>query len=135
MKYNCYSEIQRNFDLEVMAFLVNRNLHYSFVKTKGFKHFDAVSNPQYNIKSTHTMSKRMTGLLYNNLKKAMEFVLVTELPDCHNVAFTYSEWTSNNILTLISLSIHYINQNYEFRKITVGVNNFLEPTTQQGPML
>jgi hypothetical protein len=118
-----------------MAFLVNTNLHYSFVKTKGFKHFGALTNFQYNIRSSHTMLKRMTGLLYKNLEKAMEFVFETELPDCLNVAFTYSEWTSNNILTFISLSIHYINQNYEFRKITVGVNNFLEPTTQQGPML
>jgi len=118
IKYNCNSEIQRKFDLEVMAF---------------FKHFVAVTDPQYNIRSSHTMSKRMTGLLYKNLEKAMEFVFETELPDCLNVAFTYSEWTSNNILTFISLSIHYINQNYEFRKITVGVDNFLEPTTQQGP--
>jgi hypothetical protein len=116
-----------------MAFLVNTNLHYSFVKTKGFKHFVALTNLQYNIRSSHTMLKRMTGLLYKNLEKAMEFVFETELPDCLNVAFTYSEWTSNNILTFISLSIHYINQNYEFRKITVGVDNFLEPTTQQGP--
>jgi len=85
--------------LEVMAFLVNRNLHYSFVKTKGFKHFDAVSNPQFNIRSTNSMSKRMSGLLSNNLIKAMAFVLETEL----NVAFTYSEWTPNNI----QLSFHY----------------------------
>ena len=54
----------------------------------------------------------------------MEFVLETEL----NVAFTYSEWTPNNIQLLISLSIHYINQKFEFCKITVGVDNFLEPT-------
>ncbi len=81
------------------------------------------------------MSKRMTGLLYKNLEKALEFVLETELPDCLNVAFTYSEWTPNNIQTFITLSIHYINQNYEFHKITVGIDNFLEPTTQQDPML
>ena len=78
IKNNCNSEIQRKFDLEVMAF---------------FKHFVAVTVPQYNIRSSHTMSKRMTGLLYKNLEKAMEFVFETELPDCLNVAFTYSEWT------------------------------------------
>jgi len=66
IKYNCNSEIQRKFDLEVMAFLVNSNLHYSFVKTKGFKHFVAVTNPQYNIRSSHTMPKRMIELLYKN---------------------------------------------------------------------
>jgi len=65
----------------------------------------------------------------------MEYVLETEIPNCLNVAFTYSEWTPNNILTFISLSIHYINQNYESRKTTVGVDNFIEPTTQQGPIL
>jgi hypothetical protein len=81
------------------------------------------------------MSKRMTGLLYKNLEKAMEFVLETEIPNCLNVAFTYSEWTPNNILTFISLSIHYINQNYESRKTAVGFDNFIEPTTQQGPIL
>jgi hypothetical protein len=62
IKYNPDCDIQKKFDLEVMAFLVNSNLHYSFVETKGFRHFVAVTNPQYNIRSSRSMSKRMTGL-------------------------------------------------------------------------
>ena len=102
IKYNPDSDIQKKFDLEVMAFLVNSNLHYSFVETKGFRHFVAVTNPQYNIRSNRSMSKRMTGLLFKNLEKAMQFVLEAELPDCHNVAFTYSEWTPNNIQNFVA---------------------------------
>jgi hypothetical protein len=117
-----------------MAFLVNSSLHYSFVKTNGFKHFVAVTNPQYNIRSSRSMSKRMTGLLYKNLEKALQFVLEAELPDCHNVAFTYSEWAPNNNQNFVAPSIHYINRKFEFRKIALCVDILLEPTTQQGPM-
>jgi hypothetical protein len=75
-----------------MAFLVNSNLHYSFVETKGFQHFVSVTNQKYNVKSSRTMSKQIAPLLYKKLNKAMHEVLQKELPECHNVAFTYNTW-------------------------------------------
>ena len=42
--YTPYSEIQRKFYLEVIAFLVNTNMQFSFVETKVFQHFVSVVN-------------------------------------------------------------------------------------------
>ena len=42
--YTPYSEIQRKFYLEIIAFLFNTNLHFSFVETKVFQHFVSVVN-------------------------------------------------------------------------------------------
>jgi hypothetical protein len=127
-KYKPDSELQTNFDLELMSFLVNCNLHYSIIETKGFKQFLDIANPKYNIKSAQTMSKKISALLNKNLEEAMQLAFEKELPHCRNVAFTYREWTKNNIETFISPSIHYINQKFEFRNVNLGADNFLEPT-------
>ena len=38
------------------------------------------------------MSNKIDALLYKNLEKAIQKVLEKELPDCHNITFTYSDW-------------------------------------------
>ncbi len=44
--YTPYLEVQRNFYLEVIAFHVNTNLHFSLVETNIFQHFVSVVNPK-----------------------------------------------------------------------------------------
>jgi hypothetical protein len=125
------SEAQRKFDLDVMAFLLNCNLHYSFLETKGFKHFVSVSNQNYSVKSPRTMSKRIAPLLHKILQKAMQEVLEKELPECHNVALTYLAWErfatkggdeDERSAAVLGLSIHYINKSFEFRKFALAVD-------------
>jgi len=122
------SEAQIKFDLDVMAFLVNSNLHYSFVETKGFQHFVSVTNQNYNVKSPRTMSKRIAPLLHKNLEKALQEVLEKELPDCHNVAFTFIDWErykeedQHDSEVVVCLCIHYINKSFEFRKFALAVD-------------
>ena len=139
-RYTPNSQAQRKFDLDVMAFLVNSNLHYSFVETKGFQHFVSVTNQKYNVKSSRTMSKQIAPLLHKKLNKAMHEVLQKELPECHNVAFTYNTWDrlqirdeekeeeEANTECLLSLSIHYINKHFEFRKIAFSVDLGVYPS-------
>ena len=128
------SEAQIKFDLDVMAFLVNSNLHYSFVETKGFQHFVSVTNQNYNVKSPRTMSKRIAPLLHKNLEKALQEVLEKELPDCHNVAFTFIDWErykeedQHDSEVVVCLCIHYINKSFEFRKITFSVDILVDPS-------
>jgi hypothetical protein len=54
-KYKPNMKDQRILDLEVMAFLVNSNFDCSFVESRAFQQFIAVTNPEYNIKSAQTM--------------------------------------------------------------------------------
>jgi len=120
-----------------MAFLLNCNLHYSFLETKGFKHFVSVSNQNYSVKSPRTMSKRIAPLLHKILQKAMQEVLEKELPECHNVALTYLAWErfatkggdeDERSAAVLGLSIHYINKSFEFRKITFSVDILVDPS-------
>jgi len=122
-KYKPNMKDQRILDLEVMAFLVNSNFDCSFVESRAFQQFIAVTNPEYNIKSAQTMSNRMAGLFYQNLHMAMVNDLVKELPHCNNVAFTYTEWSPNGIEFFSWLTIHYICKKFRLRKITVTVHN------------
>ena len=115
-------EAQRKLDLNVMAFLVNRNQHYTVVKTKGFQHFYLVTNQNYNVKSPCNISKRIAPLLHKNLEKAVHEVLEKKLPDCHNVAYTFIDWDryqseaekeeleedEYHSEVVVCLSIHYV---------------------------
>ena len=60
------------------------------------------------------------SLLYLNLYATFEEVLKIELPQCRNIAFTLEEWTSRAGHGYLSLTIHYINGEFEMRKFTVG---------------
>jgi hypothetical protein len=114
------SVVQRRFDSKVIAFLVNNNLYNSFVETQWFQNFDSVTNPKYNIKSTHTMHCKTGRLLYKTQQKMTEVLQNrTTLPVSNIVSFTYSEWIKNNIE--VSLSISYINKYFVLRKTFVAV--------------
>jgi len=115
-----------------MAFLVNSNFDCSFVESRAFQQFIAVTNPEYNIKTAQVMSNRIARLFYQNLHTAMVNVLVKDLPHCNNVAFTYTEWTPNGIEFFSWLTIHYICRKYRLRKITVAVHNSRALTTNSG---
>jgi hypothetical protein len=115
-----------------MAFLVNSNFDCSFVESRAFQQFIAVTNPEYNIKTAQVMSNRIARLFYQNLHTAMVNVLVKDLPQCNNVAFTYTEWTPNGIEFFSWLTIHYICRKYRLRKITVAVHNSRALTTNSG---
>ena len=60
------------------------------------------------------------SLLYLNLYATFEEVLKIELPQCRNIAFTLEEWTSRAGHGYLSLTIHYINREFEMHKFTVG---------------
>ena len=119
-KYKSNSKFQKRFDLDVMTFLSNCNLPYALVETRGFKHFLSIVSPKYSLKSRHTMSRRISPLLYQNLYAAFEEVLKRELPHCRNVAFTSDEWTSRARHGYLCLTIHYINKDFQMRKFTVA---------------
>ncbi len=73
VNYNPDSEIQKRFDV---TFLSNCNLPYSFVETRVIKHFLSILSPQYSLNNRHTMSYRMSPLLYHNLNTVIVESLV-----------------------------------------------------------
>ncbi len=77
------SEIQKRFDVDVMNFLSNCNLPFSFVETRVIKHFLSILSPKYTLNNRHTMSYRMSPLLYHNLNT----VIVESLVWSYHTAF------------------------------------------------
>jgi hypothetical protein len=111
--------IKKRFDLDVMAFLSNCSLPYSFVETRGFKHFLEVLEPKHTLKSRHIMSHQISPLMHHNLKKCFEETLSYELPHCESVSFTYDTWTTRANHGYLTLTIHYISPKFELRQFTV----------------
>jgi len=59
-----------------MTFLSNCNLPYSVVENRAIKNFLSILNPKYTLNNRHTMSYRMSPLLYDNLKTVIVESLV-----------------------------------------------------------
>jgi hypothetical protein len=131
-KYEEDSDIQKRFDLNVVAFLSNCGLPYSFVETRGFKHFIKILDSKYTLRDRHTMSHKLGPLLYQNLHVVLEEVLSCELPHCESVSFSYAEWTSHANHGYLSLNIHYINPKFQLRKFSLYSRSTERKTDDQG---
>jgi len=75
------------------------------------------------VKSETTFSKRVCPLLYNNIKTAVDAVLLTDLPTVEGVHFTSDHWTSKNNDAYQALTLHYVTDGWEYKKWTVECKN------------
>jgi hypothetical protein len=80
-------------------------------------------NPKGNVKSETTFSKCVCPLLYNNIKTAVDAVLLTDLPTVEGVHFTSDHWTSKNNDAYQALTLHYVTDGWEYKKWTVECKN------------
>ena len=123
---------EEEFDLDVMAFLSNCSLPYSFVETRGFKHFLQVLQPERSLKSRDIMSNQISPLLHQNLKKRLEETLSDELPHCESVSFTYDTWTTRANHGYLTVTIHYVSPEFKLRKFLVDCRSTEMKEDDQG---
>jgi hypothetical protein len=131
-KFDQDAQIQKRFDLDVMAFLSNCSLPYSFVETRGFRQFIKILDPKYTVKDSHTMSHHISPLMHHNLKNCLEETLRIELPHCDSVAFTYNKWTTRSKHGYLTLTIHYISPKFALRKFVVDCRSTEMKKDDQG---
>ena len=86
-------------------------------------------NPKVTVKSASTLSKRFVPLLHRNLKEAMQKVMDKDRPEMAGVAFTSDIWSSRALNSYITLTMHYVDKDFNLRKFLVGCVNFDEKHT------
>lgn len=93
-----------------MYYVLN-HLHYfvySFVQSL---------RPQARVKSSSTFRKRICPRLYDNIKSVVDEVLTKELRAVDTVALTADHWTSRSYDSYQSMTIHYINEDFQLMKV------------------
>ena len=78
----------------------------SVVENEGFVKFVKELDLQYQLPSCSTVTRSLLPKKYEKIKDALK----CELMQVKNVALTTDLWTSNQTLSYLTLTCHYINQ-------------------------
>ena len=70
------------------------------------------------VKSSATFRKRTCPLLYHNIKKAIDKILVEHLPQTFGVGITLDHWTSRAFDNYQSLTLHFIDRDFVMHKVS-----------------
>jgi hypothetical protein len=76
----------------------------------------AFADPRVQIKSSSTFRRNKCPLLYQNLRKALKAELEKDLKDVNGVGLTTDGWTSRNNDPYQSLTLHYINKDFNLKR-------------------
>lgn len=118
-KYQPRSELQLMVDLNVAIFLATSNLPFYLVERPSFKRFVASLNPKALVKSHSTYSRNVIVLVEKNLREVLNKVLTADLPTLDMVSFTTDLWQSRSTDDYISLTLHYIDSDWNMKHFNV----------------
>jgi hypothetical protein len=77
------------------------------------------ADPKVTVKHSSTFRRRKCQLLHDSVKKAVEDVLQKDLPEVTGVGFTTDGWTSRQNDPYQSLTLHYINKDFELKRFVL----------------
>lgn len=97
-------------------FIATEMMPYSIVEKPGFKFFVNSLQPQYQLPSRKHISTVKIPKLYTATRE----VLKEKLTDAHYYNITTDCWTSVNMDPYISLTIHFINKEWELKSMTLA---------------
>lgn len=118
-QYPPRSDLQKMVDINVAIFLATANLPFQLVERPSFKRFVASLNPRAVIKSRTTYARNSVMLVYKNLKEQLDILFLNDLPSLDLVSFTTDLWQSRTTDDYISLTIHYIDGNWQMKHFNV----------------
>jgi len=120
-KWRPQGKEQLELDIELTIMLARTNLPFSLLENPAFKRWIARSVPRYNLKHRTTYAGPKLDVVYNHLMDARDFILAKELPNVKRAALTFDHWTSRNNDPFICITLHYINDMFWLRKMTLGI--------------
>lgn len=109
----------------VMAWIARSGQPFSVVNEPSFQEMMSFWNPRLSIKHSTTFSKYKLPMLYESVIGTMKKLIDMEVSDCQQVAFTTDCWTSKANDPYITLTLHYINSDFELRKFVLNFENFV----------
>ena len=110
---------QLKFDMHLMTIITQCNQPFNFVERPGFKKFMSVVSPRVAVKSTTAFNRTKLPLVYDNMKKELATILQKNLADVNGVGFTSDGWAAKNQECFQSLTMHYIDKNFEMKRFTI----------------
>ena len=124
-KYSSQHVRQLEGDMVLMTAIARSGLPYSIVDEQWFKEMIGYFNPRLNVKHSTTFAKYKMPMLYGCVMDAMKNEIERDMQTCQTVAFTTDCWTSQAEDPYITLTLHYINDNFQLKKFVINFENFV----------
>lgn len=100
---------------------------YSVVENSGFRHLISVLEPRYEIPSRTHLTATVIPSMYNNVKEKV----IEGLSSAHLVALTTDCWTSRATQSFMTVTAHYINDDWEIQNPVLQTRPIYEAHTSE----
>jgi len=119
-KYASGDRRQLAFDQSLTRMLVAGSHPFALVEADHFRQFFAEVLPRVTVKSATTFARNKVPRLHDAMRQELVNTLMEQLAGTSGVAYTSDMWTSRNRQSFLSVTIHYINANFELRKFSLN---------------
>jgi hypothetical protein len=119
-KYASGDRRQLAFDQGITQFLVGGYHPFALVDANHFHQLFVDLLPRVIIKSASTFAKNKMPHLHNAMRQGLVSPLLEQLAGTSGISFTSDMWTSHNRQSFLSITIHYINADFELKKYSLN---------------
>ena len=119
-----YDKRQLQFDLDFMRWIVALSMPFSVADHEETKEFFEKQLPRVTVKNSTTFAKFKLPLLYEQIHKQIFTELEQELPEVDGFALTSDMWTSRANEAYMSLTLHFVNRNFNLIKKVISCKHF-----------
>jgi hypothetical protein len=123
-KFSSQDPKQLKFDLDLTKFFCKLGLPFEVLDDEGAQEFIDEVNNKYTVKCATTFRRQKLPLLYERVKEEMQRAFAKDFPELKGVSFTTDIWTSRNNDSYISLTLHYINSEFELVRFLIACTPF-----------
>ncbi|XP_076283019.1 zinc finger BED domain-containing protein 4-like [Lasioglossum baleicum] len=102
---------------------------FCIVEDVGFKNLIRMLEPRYKLPSRTTFSESIVPAIYKDEKKRVATILEKDITTTETFAFTTDGWTSKSNESYLSVTVHYMNNNFVIQNFTLKIHNVTESHT------
>ncbi|XP_065669388.1 uncharacterized protein LOC136088748 [Hydra vulgaris] len=124
-KYSSQSDRQLETDMVIMSYIARSSSPFTLVDEPCFKETVEHLNPKVIVKHSSTFSRYKLPLLYESGMDTVQNLIEKEVSSCQQVVITTNGWTSRLQDPYMTLTLHYINSQFELKKYVFNFDNFV----------
>ena len=124
-KFSSQDPKQLKFDLDLTKYFCKVGIPFEVLDHEGSQEFIDEVNNKLTVKCATTFRRQKLPILYERVKEEMQKAFAKDFPELKGVSFTTDIWTSRNNDSFISLTLHYINSEFELVRFLIACTPFI----------
>ncbi|XP_054283311.1 zinc finger BED domain-containing protein 4-like [Macrosteles quadrilineatus] len=110
--------------------MITTDLHpYSLVEEASFKNLMDILEPRYQLPSRTTFSRTLVPELYKSERERIKSTITEDAKSLLSMSLTTDTWTSRANDSFMSLTLHYLSKDFDYKSFVLGNKNITEAHT------